>query len=44
MKTLVESKAARRRWLENIPEPAIGINEVLIRIRYTGIAESEGVV
>jgi D-arabinose 1-dehydrogenase-like Zn-dependent alcohol dehydrogenase len=41
---LVESKAERRRWLENILEPAIGSNEVLIRVRYTGVAESEGVV
>jgi threonine 3-dehydrogenase len=44
MKTLVDSKAERRRWFKNIPEPAIGINDVLIRVRYTGIGESEGVV
>ena len=44
MKTLVETKAERRRWLGNIPEPAIGTNDVVIRVRYTGIGESEGVV
>jgi threonine dehydrogenase-like Zn-dependent dehydrogenase len=38
------TKAERRRWLKNIPEPAIGSNDVVIRVRYTGIGESEGVV
>jgi transposase len=38
MKTLVESKAERRRWLENIPEPAIGINDVLT------VADSETII
>jgi threonine 3-dehydrogenase len=41
MKALVKSKAQRGLWLENIPEPAIGINDVLIRVRYTGICGTD---
>ena len=32
MKALVKAKAERGLWLEDIPEPAIGINDVLIRV------------
>ncbi len=41
MKALVKSKAERGLWLEEIPEPEIGINDVLIRVRYTGICGTD---
>jgi threonine dehydrogenase-like Zn-dependent dehydrogenase len=37
MKALVKNKAERGLWLEDIAEPTIGINDVPIRVRYTGI-------
>ncbi len=41
MKALVKSKAERGLWLEEVPEPALGINDVLIRVRYTGICGTD---
>ena len=41
MKALVKSKAERGLWLEDIPEPKIGINDVLIRVLYTGICGTD---
>jgi threonine 3-dehydrogenase len=41
VKALVKSKAERGLWLEDIPEPKIGINDVLIRVRYTGICGTD---
>src|SRR3984957_6178741 len=41
MKALVKSRAERGLWLEDIAEPAIGINDVLIRVRYTGICGTD---
>jgi threonine 3-dehydrogenase len=41
MKALVKSKAERGLWLEEIPEPAIGINEVLVRVQKTGICGTD---
>lgn len=41
MKALVKNKAERGLWLEEIPEPAYGINDVLIRVRYTGICGTD---
>src|SRR5947199_5092145 len=41
MKALVKSKAERGLWMEDIPEPTIGINDVLIRVRYTGICGTD---
>ena len=41
MKALVKSKAGRGLWLEDAPEPAYGINDVLIRVRYTGICGTD---
>jgi threonine 3-dehydrogenase len=41
MKALVKSKAEPGLWLENIPKPTIGINDVLIRVRYTGICGTD---
>jgi len=41
MKALVKSKAEPGLWLEDIPVPEIGINDVLIRVRYTGICGTD---
>jgi threonine 3-dehydrogenase len=41
MKALVKSKAEQGLWLEEIPVPEIGINDVLIRVRYTGICGTD---
>jgi threonine 3-dehydrogenase len=41
MKALVKSRAERGLWLEDIPEPAMGINDVLIRVLYTGICGTD---
>ncbi len=41
MKALVKSKAEKGLWLEEIPEPVIGINDVLVRVRYTGICGTD---
>jgi threonine 3-dehydrogenase len=41
MKALVKSQAAKGLWLEEIPEPVIGINDVLIRVRYAGICGTD---
>jgi threonine 3-dehydrogenase len=41
MKALVKSRSERGLWLEEIPEPSIGINDVLIRVQYTGICGTD---
>ena len=41
MKALVKSHAQPGLWLEDIPEPTIGINDVLIRVLRTGICGSD---
>ena len=41
MKALVKSKAERGIWLENIAKPAIGHNDVLIRVRRTAICGTD---
>ena len=41
MKALVKSRAERGLWLEDVPQPAIGINDVLVRVRYTGICGTD---
>ncbi len=41
MKALVKSKAEQGLWLEDIPEPNVGINDVLVRVRYTGICGTD---
>ncbi len=41
MKALVKSQRAPGLWLENIPEPTIGINDVLIRVSHTGICGTD---
>jgi len=41
MKALVKSRAEQGLWLEDVPVPEIGINDVLIRVRYTGICGTD---
>lgn len=41
MKALVKRQAARGLWLEDVPEPTPGINDVLIRVRKTGICGTD---
>ncbi len=41
MKALVKSKREPGLWLEDVPEPSIGINDVLIRVSHTGICGTD---
>jgi threonine 3-dehydrogenase len=41
MKALVKAHAEEGLWLEDVPEPEIGINDVLIRVRKTGICGTD---
>lgn len=41
MKALVKSKVEPGLWLEDIPKPEIGINDVLIRVLRTGICGTD---
>src|SRR3974377_1349189 len=41
MKALVKSGDARGLWLEDVPEPAIGINDVKIRVLKAGICGTD---
>ena len=41
MKALVKKEAAPGLWLEDIPEPKIGVNDVLIRVDRTGICGTD---
>jgi threonine 3-dehydrogenase len=41
MNALVKTKAARGLWVEDVPEPKIGINDVLIRVMLTGICGTD---
>ena len=41
MKALVKSQRSRGLWLEELPEPEIGINDVLIRVTHTGICGTD---
>ncbi len=41
MKALVKSRGERGLWLEDIPTPDFGINDVLIRVQYTGICGTD---
>src|SRR5580692_10751537 len=41
MKALVKSKAAPGLWLEDVPEPEIGVNDVLIKVDRTGICGTD---
>jgi threonine 3-dehydrogenase len=41
LKALVKSKAERGLWLEDVPEPTVGINDVKIRVLKTGICGTD---
>ena len=41
MQALVKAEAAVGLWLEDVPEPEIGINDVLIRVHKTGICGTD---
>ena len=41
MKALVKSKREPGLWLEDIPKPAVGFNDVLIRVRRVGICGTD---
>jgi threonine 3-dehydrogenase len=41
MKAIVKSKAEEGLWLEDVPEPTISINDVLIRVLKTGICGTD---
>jgi threonine 3-dehydrogenase len=41
MKALVKSRSESGLWLEDVPVPAVGINDVLIRVRLTGICGTD---
>jgi threonine 3-dehydrogenase len=41
MLALTKAKAGEGLWLEDVPEPEIGINDVLIRVRKTGICGTD---
>jgi threonine 3-dehydrogenase len=41
MKALVKSRAEPGLWLEDVPEPTIGINDVLIRVDRTGVCGTD---
>jgi threonine 3-dehydrogenase len=41
LKALVKSQPAPGLWLEDVPEPILGINDVLIRVTHTGICGTD---
>jgi threonine 3-dehydrogenase len=41
VKALVKARAEPGLWLEDVPEPELGINDVLIRVRKTGICGTD---
>ena len=41
MKALVKAKAEPGLWLEDVPEPAAGINDILIKVLKTGICGTD---
>ena len=41
MKALVKSRAEPGLWLEDVPEPEVGINDVKIRVRETGVCGTD---
>src|SRR6056300_479884 len=41
MKALVKREAKEGLWLEDVPEPTIGINDVLIKVNRTGICGTD---
>lgn len=41
MKALVKANAERGLWLQDVPEPQVGINDVLIKVHKTGICGTD---
>ena len=41
MKALVKAHAGRGLWLQDVPEPEVGLNDVLIKVRKTGICGTD---
>ena len=41
MKALVKKERQRGLWLQDVPEPEVGINDVLIRVDRTGICGTD---
>src|SRR5438270_1009434 len=41
MKALVKSRSERGLWLEDVPEPELGINDVKVRVLLTGICGTD---
>ena len=41
MKALVKSRAETGLWLEEVPEPRVGVNDVLIRVDRTGVCGTD---
>jgi threonine 3-dehydrogenase len=41
MKALVKSRAEKGLWIEDVPKPSIGINDVLIHVQLTGICGTD---
>jgi threonine 3-dehydrogenase len=41
MKALVKSRSEQGLWLEDVPEPQLGLNDVLIRVQKTGICGTD---
>lgn len=41
MKALVKSHAERGLWLQDVPEPEVGINDVRIKVHKTGICATD---
>ncbi|HEY1368503.1 MAG TPA: L-threonine 3-dehydrogenase [Gaiellaceae bacterium] len=41
MRALLKAKPAEGLWLEDVPEPELGINDVLIRVHKTGICGTD---
>ena len=41
MKALVKARAERGIWMQDVPEPTIGHNDVLIRVRRTSICGTD---
>jgi threonine 3-dehydrogenase len=41
MRALVKRKAERGIWMEDVPEPKVGMNDVLIRVMRTAICGTD---
>ena len=41
MKALVKARSERGLWLQDVPEPQVGINDVLIKVHKTGICGTD---